>query len=128
MDLLYTDYHALLRQLPVLSINPTYRKIHQCKKVQKPKWQENKKSDCNLNINDSKFGEIMTYLEYSHQNVTCKTKEILNKICISISDTFTESANKIFKSTNNFTTHDESTTIKVWLAVPKYTQKVTFGT
>ena len=85
------------------------------RKVKKhPKWQDGKREDFILNINESKISDLYIQLQQMQHNASLINKEHLNDICSSITEIFSESANKSFGNNSSPTQSKGNKSHKPW--------------
>ena len=83
-------------------------------KSHRPKWQDSKKSDFTINLDNRKIDELSSYLEQLQINTANVTKSIMNDICWNISVIFENSADKSFTVNQSFRTNEDDKSHKRW--------------
>ena len=112
LDSLFSDGHSLLQSML------KFKKLERTTQTQphrivnhQPKWQENKKAEFILNLDDDKINQMQTQLQQAQNNLAYINKDIMNEFCTNISDIFTQLRAKTFQITSY---HSENINDKRW--------------
>ena len=98
LDSLYTDDHSLLSTtLNFGNVLKLAKQKPSKKKSSRPKWNQEKKADFIINLDNQMISDIKLSIDHIRQNIDTANQNMINNVCNQIADTFLDSAKKSFR-------------------------------